>query len=202
MRRELRRFLLVGWTLLDAPAHAAVNLRLEWKRRFGQFPLRPDVAQGFHFRTQRGRAVYIPREGAQVPETLIARAGTVIATKYAVETRSALRSELPTPTAQRPPSARAYEAVELWPPAEDFLRGEVVFEYVSGGLFVPASRLETPEHVLLATPDPREALRFDSIVDAEEWRRDAASREALQLRYLAGALAEFDLREAEAAGTW
>jgi hypothetical protein len=203
VRRDLRRFLCVGWTLLDAPAHAALSLGSEWKRRRGYVPPdRPDVTRGYHFRIPRGRGVYVVADQRGLYEAAVARACALVGLKYRVEARHANESELPQLPSEQHPQTPGDERIEEWPSADHLLRDRILLEYIEGGLFVSSSRAEAYGVWLPPTDDPLQALVFDSLDDADTWRLANAPMERVQPRYRAAAIAECDLREASAVKSW
>ena len=164
MRRDLRRFLCVGWTLLDAPAHAALSLGSEWKRRRGYVPPeRPDVTRGYHFCIPRGRAVHFIADQQGLNEAAVARTCALVGMKYEVEARQADESELPRMPSEQHPETPGCEQIEEWPAADELLKDRLLLEYIEGGRFVPSSRDAAYGVWTPPTDDPQYALVFDSL---------------------------------------
>lgn len=200
MRRDLRRFLAIGWTLVDAPARVSVNLASMYGYEFGYLPpAYARLVRGYHFRGPRSRSVWIA-DGAVDPADT-ARVCALIGSKYAVGAQLAIESALPSLPPVEPPSRLSAEYVEFWPPHDREVADSIVLE-CGEGLYVSCTRDQGGGWWAPATPDPRVALTFESVEDAEAWQAFHAEGELLRPRYRCAAIAEADIYSAETRGPW
>lgn len=204
VRRDLRRFLIVRWALLDVPAHAPINLNHEWRQRRGYDPGRAGehVVRGYHFVRSAARAVYVPALQGRIDDPAMARACAVIASKYEVEATPALSSELPKLPQLRAPDKNTIRLVDEWPAAHERLLDLIVLEYPDGIQYVARTGAVHGAPWVPAVTDPRDGLLFVSLEEAEQWIDANAPGERVTARYLAAALAESELRTLAAAGWW
>jgi hypothetical protein len=196
MRRDIRRFLIYRFRMLEVRNSVPVNLVRVWHTRFGVLPpFDQGAVSGSSFVLRDGeRGVVFSRpERAKVEDSARAQVFMLLAAKHGVEVRLARGEETPNlGVRERLPQQRDLDAIEEWPvPAE--YDGPVIAEYVGGvGVFLcdgfdcwaTANQLddamtfanadEAQTFLSLHAPQHRVTLRFVSAARAEQDQREAA----------------------------
>jgi hypothetical protein len=199
--RDVRRFVCHRWMLLEAPAKAEVNLRRVWRERFGYLPPSNDTTvSGFHVQTEDGRAVLLMKPTrATIAATLLSQMLTLIAAKHHTLARLAQPDEVPSARQRTRAGVPASgDVVEQWP-ADEHRNEAVIAEYATApGHYLRADASFTDSWQRAATDSLEDAQAFESLSHAEEWLRGEGVLNTFALRYLVGAHAEADQRDAAA----
>jgi hypothetical protein len=195
VRRDVRRFLIHQWRMLEVSNGNPVNLNRVWRARLGYLPpFAEGAVAGWSFAlNEQERGVVIARPSRlQLADAVRAQMFTVIASKHGVESvrlgRHEERPRLRTPS--RLPRASDEEAVEEFP-THRALAEPVVLAYLGGSAYV--SEFANPWHAAAVVED---ALSFADADEAEAFLGGKPLRRLVTLKYVCVAQAEADQREA------
>jgi len=200
IRRDIRRFLLHRFTMLEVPNSSGVRLGAIWKERFGYIaPLDHGALSGWHFAVPEGRAIVIARpEPSQVPEALHRQAAYVIAAKYGISVKLATLTEIPSNLRTRPArlEVEAADLVEQWPPPEPRVEPVVLEHAANAGWYVHENETTSgPWHT--PTYELDQAMVFSDAEEANEWLQLRGRPHHLMIRFLVAARSDLDRREIE-----
>jgi hypothetical protein len=192
--RDLRRFLVFRWTLLECRHRDDLNLPSVWAERFGFVPpFDSGAVAGLHFTVGGGRAVYPARPPLpKIPGASLAQVFTLIRDKHgAASVRLAQPHEVPPIPRLLRIDDPSPAAVEQWPRPRRF-NEPLLIEYTGAeGWYIA-----TQDQKRIYTQTIKDARTFAHHEDAERWLREDAPIEELLPRYLAAARAEEDQRRA------